>query len=159
MNKKVLGVAVTLLLAAMFVAPAMAKPATKTDVTATLLLATTEGVAREVDHGIIQYRESTVEGSVLLTVPGQAPIEGTYYGELDGWVKLDHPLPGPWLGAEGLSSGLVELSFSGGPFVGIRHFKTIGFPPPGLGSKLPSFSSSAISLTTLIPEMTTPKAA
>jgi hypothetical protein len=55
---------------------------------------------------------------------------GTYAGEINGWVKLDHPAPGPWLQAESQYSGKVELSFPGGTFVGIRHFKAIGFPPP-----------------------------
>jgi hypothetical protein len=130
-NKKVLGIAVTLLLAAMFIAPAMAKPATKIEgVTATVLPTTTEGVLREVDHGILQIRGGIMTGPVTLSIPGQAPLVGTYYGELNGWIKLDHPAPGPWLEAENLFSGKVELSFPGGTFVGIRHFKMIGFPTP-----------------------------
>ena len=130
MNKKVLGVAVTLLLAAMFVAPAMAAPATKISVTATVSATTTEGVGREVDHGVLQFRESAITGVVTLNIPGQTHLVGTYDGELNGWIKLDHPAPPPWLEAEGLMSGKAEFSFPGGTFVGIRHFKTIGFPPP-----------------------------
>jgi hypothetical protein len=130
LNKKILVIPVLLLTLALFSIPVMCAPARKIDVTATLLLTTTEGVGRYVDHGILQFRESTVEGSAILTLPGQTPIEGTYFGELNGRIKLDHPAPGPWFEAEGLMSGKTELSFPGGTFVGIRNFKTIGFPPP-----------------------------
>jgi len=113
-KKKVLGIAVTLLLAAMFVAPVMAAPAKKIDVTATVLATTTEGVSREVDHGILQIRDGIITGVVTLNIPGQAPLVGTYDGELNGWIKLDHPPPPPWLEAKGLFLGKANFSFPGG---------------------------------------------
>ncbi len=114
MKKKVLGIAVTLLLAAMFVAPVMAAPAKKIDVTATVLATTTEGVSREVDHGILQIRDGIITGVVTLNISGQAPLVGTYDGELNGWIKLDHPPPPPWLEAKGLFLGKANFSFPGG---------------------------------------------
>jgi hypothetical protein len=120
---------VLLLTFALLSLPVMGAPATKIAVTATVSATTTEGIGRIVDHGILQFRESIITGVVILNIPG-APIVGTYDGELNGWIKLDHPAPGPWLEAEGLMSGKAEFSFPGGTFVGIRHFKTIGFPPP-----------------------------
>ena len=110
----------------------MAAPAIRIEgVTLTALLTITdEGVGRLVDHGILTSRETIMAGSVILAIPGQAPIEGTYTGEINGWVKLGHSPPGPFLEAESMYSGKVELSFTGGTFVGIRHFKAIGYPPP-----------------------------
>jgi hypothetical protein len=72
MNKKVFVISVALMAVAMLAAPVMAVPATKIEgVTLTALLSITdEGVGREVDHGILQTRETTMAETVTLAIPG-----------------------------------------------------------------------------------------
>jgi hypothetical protein len=134
MNKKLLGLAVVLLFAAMLVAPAMAAPATKIEgVTATITITMTS-VYTVHDHGILQVREGVATGTVTINIPGQAPLVGTVYAEFIGTMKLEHPMPGPWPEAENIMVGHPVFTFTGegttGTFEGIRHNKIIGFPDP-----------------------------
>jgi len=134
MNKKVLGIAVTLLLAAMFVAPAMAKPATKIEgVTLTLMVAIIpDATTIFADHNI-RHGDGTAAGTATLNIPDQDPLHFDYYGVWNGTSKWDDP-PNPDPDATNVIRGKAVLTCTDegitGTFEGMSHSKTIGLPPP-----------------------------
>ena len=135
MTRKILALAIVLILLAMLATPVMAAPATKIEgVTATLTIVTMTSVYTAHDHGILQVREGVAEGAVTLNIPGQDPLTGTLYAEFIGTMKLDHPMPGPWPNAQTIMIGHPVFTFTGegttGTFEGVRHNKVIGFPDP-----------------------------
>ena len=131
MTRKILALAMVLMIVAMLATPVMAAPATKFDVTATFSI-TTSSVAHQVDHNIMQLKEGTAEGVVTINIPGQDPLVGTYSGDWLGTIKFDHPAPGPFPGAEGHYMGQMIWTFTGegttGTFEGTRHTKSVGLP-------------------------------
>jgi hypothetical protein len=134
MNKKILFLLVSVLAVAMLAVPVMAAPATKIEgVTATITVTMTS-VYTTHDHGILQVREGVATGTVTINIPGQPQLVGTVYAEFLGTMKLEHPMPGPWLEAQSLMVGNPVFTFTGegttGTFEGIRHNKIIGFPDP-----------------------------
>ena len=129
----VLALAVVLLATPML-GTVMAAPATRIKgVTATMTVTMTS-VYTAHDHGILQVREGVATGTVTINIPGQPQLVGTLYAEFLGTMKLEHPMPGPWLEAETLMVGHPVFTFTGegttGTFEGIRHNKVIGFPDP-----------------------------
>jgi hypothetical protein len=130
MNRKVLGIAFALLLAAMFVAPVFAK--TKVAVTATQMGGSSEGESWLVDHGIYQFRGAIGAGMVTLNIPGQPPLIGTSSSVVNGKITFEHPEPGPWLEAVGIMHLKMVWTFTGegttGTFEGQMNRKGIGMP-------------------------------
>jgi hypothetical protein len=86
MNKKVSGIAISLLLAAMFVAPIMAAPETKYDVTV-MQEGVTSGFTYHVSqHGnrvVLQLRDGVGTSEVTLNLPG-GPVNGEGVGHSAG---------------------------------------------------------------------------
>ena len=129
MNKKVIGIAVALLLAAMFVAPVFAKR--KVAVTATQIAGGGSGEEGWlVDHGIYQFREWEGAGMVTLYIPGQAPLVGASSSEINGKTTFTQEPPDP--DAEGLIHLKMKWTFTGegttGTFEGQMQRKGIGVP-------------------------------
>ena len=129
MNKKVLGIAVALLLAAMFVAPVFAKR--KVAVTATQMGGGgSGGESWMVDHGIFQFRRLEGYGTVTLYIPDKAPLVGASSSEINGKTTFTQEPPDP--DAEGLIHLKMKWTFTGegttGTFEGQMQRKTIGVP-------------------------------
>ena len=129
MNKKVLGIAVALLLVAMFVAPVFAKR--KVAVTATQMgVGSSGGESRLVDDGILQFRGAEGAGVVTLYIPGQTPLTGTSSSEINGKITFTQEPPDPE--AEGLIHLKMKWTFTGegttGTFEGQMQRKGIGVP-------------------------------
>ena len=129
MNRKILGIAIALLLAAMFVAPVFAK--TKIAVTATQMGGGgSGGESRMVDHGIRQFRGMEGTGVVTLYIPGQAPLVGTSSSVINGKITFTQEPPDP--DAEGLIHLKMVWTFTGegttGTFEGQMQRKGIGVP-------------------------------
>jgi hypothetical protein len=129
MDKKVLGIAAALLLAAMFVAPVFAK--TKVAVTATQMGGSSSGgEGWMVDDGIFQFRGAEGAGVVTLNIPGQDPLSGTSSSVINGKITFTQEAPDP----EAL--GIIHLkmvwTFTGegktGTFEGQMQRKAIGVP-------------------------------
>jgi hypothetical protein len=134
MNKKVLGVAVTLLLAAMFLAPAMAAPATKIE-GVTLIPATAlfpDDTSIFADHNIV-HNDGTAVGTATLNIPDQDSLHFDYYGVWNGTSKWTD-MPNPDLEGSNVVRSMVVLTCTDegitGTFEGVLHTKTIGLPPP-----------------------------
>jgi len=134
MNKKILGIAVTLLLAAMFLAPAMAKPAKRikgvTLTTAVVIIpdATTIFADHNIGHG-----DGTAAGTATLTMPDQDPLHFDYSAVWNGTSKWTDP-PNPDPDATNIIRSAIVLTCTDegitGTFEGMGHSKTIGLPPP-----------------------------
>jgi hypothetical protein len=129
MNKKVLGIAVALLLAAMFVAPVFAK--TRVAVTATQMGGGgSGGESWTVDHGIFQFRGLEGAGTVTLYIPGKVPLTGTSSSEINGKTTFTQEPPDP--DAEALIHLKMKWTFTGegttGTFEGQMQRKGIGVP-------------------------------
>jgi hypothetical protein len=125
-NKKVLGIAVALLLVAMFVAPVFAKR--KVAVTATQMGGgSSGGESRLVDDGILQFRGAEGAGVVTLYIPGQPPLTGTSSSEINGKITFTQEPPDP--DAEGVIHLKMKWTFEGkGTFEGQMQRKGIGVP-------------------------------
>jgi hypothetical protein len=128
-NKKVLGIAVALLLAAMFVAPVFAKR--KVAVTATQMGGgASGGESWMADDGILQFRGATGAGMVTLNIPGQTPLVGASSSEISGKITFTQEPPDPE--AEGLIHLKMKWTFTGegttGTFEGQMQRKGIGVP-------------------------------
>jgi hypothetical protein len=128
LNKKVLGIAVALLLAAMFVAPVFAKR--KVAVTATQMGGgSSGGEGWLVDDGIFQFRGAEGAGVVTLYIPGQDPLSGTSSSEINGKITFTHEVPPPDLDALGIMHLKMVWTFEGkGTFEGQMQRKGIGVP-------------------------------
>ena len=144
MNKKVLGVAVTLLLAAMFIAPAMAAPATKIEgVTLTLATALIPDPDSAIfaDHNIV-HNEGIAIGTATLDIPGQGSLSFTYDGIWSGTSKWTDP-PNPDPDATNVIRSMVVLTCTDegitGTFEGMLHGKTVGLPPPPIAIGVTSY--------------------
>jgi hypothetical protein len=128
MNKKILGIAVTLLLAAMFVAPVFAKR--KVAVTATQMGGGTGGEGWMVDHGIWQFRGTEGAGVVTLYIPGQTPLVGASSSVINGKITFTQEPPDP--NALGIMHLKMVWTFTGkdttGTFEGQMQRKGIGVP-------------------------------
>jgi hypothetical protein len=133
LNKKVLGIAVTLLLAAMFIAPAMAAPATKIE-GVTLIPATAlfpDDTTIFADHNIV-HNDGTAIGTATLNIPEQDSLHFDYYGIWNGTSKWTN-FPNPDLEGSNVVRSMVVLTCTDegitGTFEGVLHTKTIGLPP------------------------------
>jgi hypothetical protein len=128
LNRKVLGIAVALLLAAMFVAPVFAKR--KVAVTATQMGTGSGEEGWLVDHGIYQYRGWEGAGMVTLRIPGQTPLVGASSSVFSGKTTFTQEPPDPQ--AEGMTHLKMMWTFTGegttGTFEGQMQRKTIGVP-------------------------------
>jgi hypothetical protein len=137
-KSKVLGIAVTLLLAAMFVAPVFAAPATKIEgVTLTPSTTLIPESTRAVDHNIV-HNEGTAVGTATLNIPDQDSLHFDYYGTWSGTAKWTG-FPNPDPEGSNVVRSMVVLTCTDegitGTFEGMLHTKTIGLPPvPGIMS-------------------------
>jgi hypothetical protein len=133
-NKKILGIAVTLLLAAMLAAPAMAAPATKIEgVTLTTAVALIpDDTAIYADHNIV-HNDGTAAGTATLDIPEKDSLHFDYYGVWNGTSKWTNP-PNPDPEATNVIRSTVVMNCTDegitGTFEGMVHSKTIGLPPP-----------------------------
>ena len=141
LNKKILGIAVTLLLAAMFVAPALAAPATKIEGVEMYVAAGQipyPGFPHMVSHGTISHSKGYSDGTVTLIIPinpsDPLVLNGGYASEWIGKGKISEK-PAE---TELLIMGTWVLTFTGegttGTFEGVTHRTIIGWdvgPPPG----------------------------
>ena len=134
MNKKVLGVAVTLLLAAMFVAPAMAAPATKIE-GVTMVVSPGgpvpyDGYPRWVSDGTISHSRGTNPPgmTVTITIPNpQDPenptvLSGDYYSD---WVANANWKKDP---VEVVIMSKLTLTFGDDTFEGVVQRTITGNP-------------------------------
>ena len=135
MNKKVLGTVATLLLAAMFVAPAMAVPATKIEgvtLTTAVALIPDPATAIYADHNIV-HNDGTAAGIATLTISEEESLHFDYSGVWNGTSKWTNP-PNPDPDATNIIRSTVVLTCTDedieGTFEGMVHSKTIGLPPP-----------------------------
>ena len=139
MNKKILGIAVVLLAAAMLTVPVMAKPATKIEATLIVNVAiiSDPDFTHDVDHNI-HHNIGIATGTATLTTISGDSFNFDYYGTWSGtskWTDLPNPDP------EGTNIivGKVILTCTNeditGTFEGVSHTKSIGLPPvPPFGS-------------------------
>ena len=135
LNRKVLGIAVALLLAAMYVAPVLAK--TKVAVTATQMGSGGSGAKSWlVDHGILQYRGMEGAGVVTLNIPGRDSLSGTSSSVINGKITFSTDEPPPPGTPDPEAFGIIHLkmkwTFTGegttGTFEGQMQRKTTGVP-------------------------------
>jgi hypothetical protein len=131
MNKKVLGIAVTLLIAAMFVAPAMAAPATKIEgVTITVVTGPPvpyDGYPRLVSEGTIAHSrgESFPDSTVTLFIPGVGIYSGTYSGDWDTvWIANANFKKGQFI-----IPSKNTMTFTEGTFEGVNQRRITGESP------------------------------
>jgi hypothetical protein len=135
-NKKILGIALTVSFLAMLTIPVMAAPATKIEgVTATAVVTQTpdHGFPHMASHNTIMHGKGTSVGTVTLTIPNpqdpQNPtvLTGDWAGE---WVSMSNWKEDPVVVN---IRGKVVWTFTGtgttGTFVGIIQRKITGFPP------------------------------
>ena len=138
MNRKVFGIAATLLFAAMLVAPVYAAPAIKIEgVTFTPVTTLVPESTLAVDHNIV-HNDGTAIGTATLNIPEQDPLNFTYYGVWNGTSKWTN-FPNPDLESSNVIRSMVVLTCTDvgitGTFEGMLHTKTIGLPPvPGIVS-------------------------
>jgi hypothetical protein len=130
MNKKVLGIALTVFFLAMLTIPVMAKPATKIEgvtVTAVVTQTSDPGYPRFVSDGAIGHGKGPSVGTVTVNIPGKTPLNGIWNGE---WVSNSNWKEDPVVVN---IRGKVVWTFTGtgttGTFVGLVQRKIIGFPP------------------------------
>jgi hypothetical protein len=124
-NKKVLGIVLTVSFLAMLTIPVMAKPATKIEgVTATANGTPTPSSMRTVSHGSIRHIKGTTAGTVYLTIQGLGTLEGTWNSE---WVTRSKISQDP---TEALIASKLVWTFTGegttGTFEGVDQRKIIG---------------------------------
>jgi hypothetical protein len=124
-NKKVLGIVLTVSFLAMLAIPVMAAPATKVEgVTATADGIPTPSSIRTVSHGSIRHIKGTTTGTVYLTIPGLGTLEGTWNSE---WVTRSKISQDP---TEALIASKLVWAFTGegttGTFEGVDQRKIIG---------------------------------
>ena len=129
MNKKVLGIALTIFFLAMLTIPVMAEPATIEEVTMTAVVTQVidPDFPRMVSHNTISHGRGTSSGTVTLNIPGQIPpvLSGDWAGE---WISRGNFKKAP---GELVIMGKVVWTFADGTFEGTLHRKIIGFPPSG----------------------------
>jgi hypothetical protein len=126
-NKKVLGIVLTVFFLAMLTVPVMAAPATKIEgVTATAMVTQTPnpGFPHMVSDGTISHGKGTSTGTVTLNIPGQDPLVGDWAGE---WISMGNFKKDP---AELVIMGKMVWTFTGGTFEGIIQRLIIGWPVP-----------------------------
>ena len=130
MNKKVLGIVLTVSFLAMLTIPVMAAPATKIEgvtVTAVVTQAANPGYPRFVSHDTIGHTKGTSVGTVTVNIPGKTPLNGIWNGE---FVTMSNWKDDPVVVN---IRGKVVWTFTGegttGTFVGLVQRNIIGFPP------------------------------
>jgi hypothetical protein len=129
LNKKVLGVALALIVMALLATPVMAAPATKIEGVTLTIAATTvpdPGYPRMVSHDTISHTKGTSTGTVTLTIPILEPdgLDGDWDAE---WVARGKFSQDP---AELIITSKAVLTFTGGTFEGVTQRKIIGWPVP-----------------------------
>ena len=134
MNKKILGIIVSVLTLAILVAPAMAAPATKIEgVTLTSGATPVRDSIRFVDHNIVHSR-GTSTGPVTLTIP-EYPLPEGIWDSTWAWMGKWTDFPASDPEGELIISGKVVLTFTGvgttGTFKGTIIRKIVGLPPSG----------------------------
>jgi hypothetical protein len=135
MNKKILGIALTVFFSAMLTIPVMGAPATKIEgvtVTAMVTQASDPGYPRMVSDGTIGHGKGTSVGTVTVNIPGKTPLDGIWNGE---WVSMSNWKEDPvvvnirgkivWTFTDE-GTGVPDTT---GTFEGIIQRKITGFPP------------------------------